>query len=663
MTVVIDGRKRVVIEGVNPEIDSGKYPIKRVVGEKVTVSADVFADGHDSVAVKLLYRRLEETTWSEVAMEPVGNDRWEASFSVEAPGIYLYTVKGWVDQYQTWVERVLKKHDAGQDIYVELQLCGEILEEIAERAGGEDGEMLRQRARAFRETDDTSNAISLMKMDEPRDAVRRHCDEETVTHYDKELSVLVDRKKAGFSTWYELFPRSFSRQEGKHGTIKECVLLLPELEKMGFDVIYLPPVHPIGKTKRKGRNNILVAGEEDPGSPWAIGSPEGGHKSVHPDLGTIGDLEEFIQEAARHGIDVAMDLAFQCSPDHPYVQEHPEWFRWRPDGTAQYAENPPKKYEDIIPFDFTTKEWEKLWEELMSIVTFWAEKGVRIYRVDNPHTKPFAFWEWLIAAVKRKFPDVIFLSEAFTRPKVKYRLAKIGFSQSYTYFTWRNTKREIIEYLTELTGTEVKEYFRPNFWPNTPDILSEYLQFGGRPAFVTRLVLAATLSSNYGVYGPAYELLVDEAVSGKEEYLDSEKYEVKRWDWEKEGNLREFIARVNRIRRENPALQTTGNVTFFPVDSENLLFFGKFTEDLSNILLVVVNLDPFHKQSGSIRVPLAALGLEPGNSFMVYDLLSNDRFMWHGEDNYIELDPQVAPAYIFRVHRRLRKEQDFDYFL
>lgn len=432
---------------------------------------------------------------------------------------------------------------------------------------------------------------------------------------------------------------------------------------MGFDVLYLPPIHPIGKTNRKGKNNSPVAQPGDVGSPWAIGSEEGGHKSVHPQLGTIEDFVSLVNKAKEYNIEIALDLAFQCSPDHPYVREHPEWFKWRPDGTVQYAENPPKKYEDVLPLNFETENWRELWEELKSIVVFWIEKGVRIFRVDNPHTKPFRFWKWLIEEIKRDYPDVIFLSEAFTRPKVMYHLAKAGFTQSYTYFTWRNTKREFIEYLTELTQTEVREYFRPNFWPNTPDILPEHLQFGGRPAFMMRLVLAATLSSNYGIYGPVFELCVSEALPGKEEYLNSEKYEIRYWDWDQPGNLKDFIARVNRIRRENPALQTTWNLKFFEVDNEYILFYGKVNEDLSNIILVVVNLDPHHTQSGWVRVPISELGIEPNQPYLVHDLLSEDKYIWQGEYNYVELNPHVIPARIFRVRKRLRKETDFDYFM
>ncbi len=659
----VEGRNRVIIEGIEPEIDGGRYPIKRVAGEKVTVEADVFAEGHDIVAAILEYRREDQESWSEVSMRHVGNDRWEGSFVPLKLGRYRYRVRGYVDVYLTWLEGLKKKHGAGQDLSVEFAIGAAYIVEVSERAAPEETRKLAELAGLLRKGDDLERILQRVGSEETLHIMRTCRERDNESLYGKELTVVVEREKAGFSTWYELFPRSATGEAGSHGTFRDCEALLPDIARLGFDVLYLPPIHPIGSSRRKGKNNVLVAGEGDPGSPWAIGSDEGGHKAIHPELGTMDDFLRLVSEAKKHGIEIAMDIAFQCSPDHPYVKEHPEWFRWRPDGTVQFAENPPKKYEDIIPFDFETRSWRELWEELKSIVLFWVDKGITLFRVDNPHTKPFPFWEWLIGEVRRTRPEVIFLSEAFTRPKVMYRLAKIGFSMSYTYFTWRNTKRELTEYMTEITRSQVGEYFRPNFWPNTPDILSEYLQYGGRPAFVIRLVLAATLSSHYGIYGPAYELCVSDAVSGKEEYDDSEKYEIKKWDLEKPGNLREFIARVNRIRRENPALQSTRNLRFYEVENDNLLFYGKHTDDLDNLLLVVVNLDPFHTQSGVLRVPLKDFGIEPGGSFLVHDLLSNDRFIWHGADNHVTLDPRVAPAYIFHVRRRLKREHDFDYFM
>jgi starch synthase (maltosyl-transferring) len=433
---------------------------------------------------------------------------------------------------------------------------------------------------------------------------------------------------------------------------------------MGFDVLYLPPIHPIGRSHRKGKNNAPSAGPHDPGSPWGIGAAEGGHKAIHPQLGTPEDFRRLVANAREHGIDIALDLAFQCSPDHPYVQDHPQWFRWRPDGTVQYAENPPKKYQDIYPLEFQTEHWQELWEELKSVVLFWIEQGVRIFRVDNPHTKPFHFWEWLIREVKRLHPEIIFLAEAFTRPKVMYYLAKAGFTQSYTYFAWRNTKAELTQYFTELTQTEVREFFRPNLWPNTPDILTEYLQLGGRPAFMARLVLAATLGASYGIYGPAFELGEHQPREpGSEEYLDSEKYEIKHWAIDRPDSLRDFIGRVNRIRRENPALHSHGGLRFHPVDNEQLICYSKQTEDASNIILVIVNLDPHHTQSGWVDLPADLQAERPAAPYQVHDLLSDGRYLWHGSRNFVELIPQVVPAHIFRIRHRVRTERDFEYYM
>jgi starch synthase (maltosyl-transferring) len=499
--------------------------------------------------------------------------------------------------------------------------------------------------------------------------MQRYPDRSLAATYRTELAAIVDRPKAVYAAWYELFPRSIVRTahaqqpDSRHGTFRDCERLLPEIARMGFDVLYLPPLHPIGQTRRKGKNNSATAGPEDPGSPWAIGSSLGGHKAIHPELGTLDDFKRLIGKAAEHGLEIAMDLAFQCSPDHPYVTEHPEWFRWRPDGTVQYAENPPKKYEDILPIHFESEQWSELWEELKSVVLYWIDQGIRIFRVDNPHTKPFAFWEWLIGEVRRDHPDVIFLSEAFTRPKVMQRLAKVGFNQSYTYFTWRNTKWELEQYIRELAHTEVGEYLRPNFWPNTPDILPQYLQYGGRPAFIIRLILAATLSASYGIYGPAYELCVNEALDAKEEYLNSEKYEIKNWDWDARGNLREVIERINRIRRQNPSLQSIRNIELCPVDNEALLGYVKTTEDQSNVTVTIVNIDPRHRQAGWIRLPLEEMGVDPRRPFLAHDLLTNEKYIWQGEANYIELDPQVMPGHILRVYRRMRRETDFDYFM
>jgi starch synthase (maltosyl-transferring) len=596
-------------------------------------------------------------------MRFTGNDRWEGEFVVEEIGIYLYTLEGCVDHFKTWQMDLKKKFEAGQDIGVAVLTGVGYIEEASKMASDIDKNKLTEFADSLRNESDKAKAYLLAQSKELNELMGRYPDRRFATRYEKELSVVVDRVKALFSAWYEVFPRSCNSQSGRHGTFKDCETILPEIARMGFDVLYLTPIHPIGKTNRKGRNNSPLAQPDDEGSPWAIGSVEGGHKSIHPDLGTMEDFERLVKKAKDYGMDMAMDLAFQCSPDHPYVKEHPEWFRWRPDGTIQYAENPPKKYEDIFPLNFETEQWQELWNELKSIIFFWIGKGIRIFRVDNPHTKPFLFWELLIKEVKKDYPEVIFLSEAFTRPKVMYRLAKLGFTQSYTYFTWRNTKWELMEYLKELTQTEIRQYLRPNFWPNTPDILPEHLQHGGRQTFIMRLILAATLSSNYGIYGPAFELCVSEALPGKEEYLNAEKYEVKHWDWDTPGNLKDLIARVNKIRKENPALQTTWNLKFYDIENDYLLCYGKATEDLSNIILTVVNLDQYHTQSGFVTVPLKELGIDTKQPYLVHDLLSDDKYIWQGERNYVELNPRVLPACILLVKSRLKRETDFDYFM
>lgn len=660
--MVYEGRKRVIIQHVKPEIEGGTYPIKRVIGEKVVVEADVFADGHDAVAASVLYKSRNDATWKEVPMSFIENDKWVGEFTVKELGMYYYTVKGWINHFKSWQEAIKKKYDAGSDITVDLHVGVDLITEASQKASGSDQKKLEEYADHLK-NEDKEQAVLIALNEELGELIDIYKDTEFSTLYEKELTVMVDRKKALFSTWYERFPRSCSPKSGKHGTFKDSEKLLPEIGRMGFDILYFPPIHPIGKTNRKGKNNSLVAEPDDEGSPWAIGSDEGGHKAVHPKLGTIKDFERLVQKAKEYEIEIAIDLSFQCSPDHPYVKEHPEWFKWRPDGTIQFAENPPKKYEDIVPLNFETDQWQALWEELKSVVMFWIERGIRTFRVDNPHTKPFLFWEWLIKEIKDAYPEVIVLSEAFTRPKVMHSLAKLGFTQSYTYFTWRNTKREFLDYLTELLHTDEREYFRPNFWTNTPDILPEHIQYGGKPASIMRLVLAATLSSNYGIYGPTFELCVNEALPDRDEYLNSEKYEVRCWDWDSPGNIKEWIVRINKIRRDNPALQTTWNLKFYEVDNDYLLFYGKATEDLSNIILIVVNLDPFHTQLGWVRVPLAELQIDPHQPYLVHDLLSDDKYIWHGERNYVELNPQISPAHILRVRKRLKRETDFDYFM
>jgi starch synthase (maltosyl-transferring) len=660
-----EGRRRVVIEGVTPEIDAGRFPIKRVCGEHVVVEADAFGDGHDAVGCILRYRVEGAADWTEVAMEPLGNDRWRGVFTVSDIGIYRYTVMAWIDRFTSWSRDLAKKVEADQDVAIDLLVGAELVQRTSMRASGEAAKQLGEWAGLLQEGPRGMRERVQIALDEAlAAAMRKHADRAFATTYGKELAVLVDREKARFSTWYEMFPRSCAPQAGRYGTFKDCEARLPYVAAMGFDVLYLPPIHPIGSTHRKGRNNATVAGPDDPGSPWGIGSAAGGHKAVHPQLGTLEDFRRFVAKAREYDLEIALDIAFQCSPDHPYVVQHPEWFRRRPDGTVQYAENPPKKYQDIYPLDFETDHWQALWQELKSVIRFWIEQGVRIFRIDNPHTKAFRFWEWLIREVKQAHPEVIFLAEAFTRPKVMYNLAKRGFTQSYTYFAWRNTKAELTDYFTTLTHTEVREFLRPNLWPNTPDILTEYLQLGGRPAFMTRLVLAATLGASYGIYGPAFELCENRPREpGSEEYLNSEKYEIKQWDIDRPDSLSDFIARVNRIRRDNPALQSDWHLRFHPVNNDQLICYTKHSEDRSDVLLIVVNLDPHHTQSGWVELSADALELPLDGHYQVHDLLSDSRYLWHGRRNFVELNPSVVPAHIFRLRRRVRTERDFEYYM
>jgi starch synthase (maltosyl-transferring) len=659
-------RKRTTIAGVVPEVDGGRFPIKRVVGEEVIVEADIFADSHDSLTAILKFRKGGTLQWGELPMTYLINDRWRGSFVVPEMGRFLYTVEAWVDRFITWKGDLAKKAGAGQDVSVDILVGVGLVKEAVSRASEADGRALTEwMVRLERQSrNPLDQGFFTLMEDELVPLMRKVPDRRFSTVYEKELEVVVDRVRARSSAWYEMFPRSCDRESGKHGTFRDCEDRLPYVAQMGFDVLYLPPVHPIGHTNRKGKNNRPVALPEDTGSPWAIGAEEGGHKSIHPQLGTLEDFRALVAKAQEQGLEIALDIAFQCTPDHPYVKAHPEWFRWRPDNTIQYAENPPKKYEDIYPINFETENWQELWVELKDVMIFWVQQGVKIFRVDNPHTKSFRFWEWVIKEIKTEYPEVLFLAEAFTRPKVMYRLAKLGFTQSYSYYAWRNTKWEITQYFTELYQTAVREFFRPNLWPNTPDILTEYLQMGGRPAFVIRFVLAATLGASYGIYGPAFELCENQAKEfGSEEYLESEKYQIKTWDIDRSDSLRPIIRRVNHIRRENPALQSDWSLRFHPVDNEQLICYTKATEDLSNIILVVVNLDPNHIHSGWLKLPLADFGIDEDRPYQVHDLLSDARYLWNGARNYVELNPKTMPGHIFRLRRRVRTERDFDYFM
>ena len=617
-----------VIESVRPQVDGGRYPVKRSIGDEVLVEADVFADGHDAVACELLYKFESDSAWKSVPMEFRLNDHWAAAFTVEKLGRYQYAVRGWVDPFLTWRRDLVKRRDAAQDLSVDFLIGSNLIDDPVLADPSRSSEERYQAAMSAEAPPPAAEAVS---ESEP-------------------LEVVVDPVKARFSTWYEMFPRS-ARGDGTHATFKDVIARLPYVQELGFDVLYFPPIHPIGTTARKGKNNAVRAEPGEVGSPWAIGSNAGGHKSILPELGSLEDFRELVLQAKQRGIDIALDIAFQCSPDHPYVREHPEWFRARPDGTIQYAENPPKKYQDIYPFDFETTAWKSLWTELKSVFEFWVAQGVKIFRVDNPHTKSFAFWAWCIGELKRAHPELVLLSEAFTRPRVMHKLAKIGFTQSYTYFTWRNSKPELTDYFVELTQAASREYFRPNVWPNTPDILHETLQHGGRPAFIVRVVLAATAAANYGIYGPAYELLEHVAREpGSEEYLNSEKYEIRRWDLERADSLRSLIARLNRIRRDNPALQRDWSLQFHPIDNPFLLVYSK--REQANVILTAVNLDFRHPQSGFVELALPSLNIAPHETFEVHDLLSGGRYTWTGSRNYIELNPHQLPAHVFKVVRR-----------
>jgi starch synthase (maltosyl-transferring) len=628
------------------------------------VMARIFADGHDALSGRLRYRHQSEPDWHETDLSFLSNDWWRGTFVVNQLGRYLFTLEAWVDRFATWQRDLRKRINAGQDVSIDLVAGARIVREHAPAVPPDVRGSLESFAARLESGDDPGARLEAALSAELAELMHGHSDRRFATQYGHELPLEVDRPRARFSTWYEFFPRSCALEPGRHGTLADCEARLPYVAEMGFDVLYLPPIHPIGRSFRKGKNNAVTALPDDVGSPWAIGAAEGGHKAIHPELGTIDDFRRLVRRARDLGIDIALDIAFQCAPDHPYVAEHPEWFRRRPDGSIQYAENPPKKYQDIYPFDFETEDWQGLWNELKSVMLFWANEGVRVFRVDNPHTKSLPFWEWAIAGVKAEYPETIFLAEAFTRPAVMYRLAKNGFTQSYTYFTWRNTRQEIAEYFTELTQTPVREFFRPNLWPNTPDILNEYLQYGGRPAFMARYVLAATLGASCGIYGPTFELCVGQPREpGSEEYLDSEKYQIRHWDWNAPHSLRPYITRVNQIRRENAALHGDWSLRFHPVDNDQLICYSKRTPDLSNVVVVVVNLDPHHTHAGWIDLPLAELGVETDRPYQAHDLLGEGRFLWVGSRNFVELNPQVSPAHIFRLRRRVRSESQFEYFL
>ncbi|ATB33522.1 alpha-1,4-glucan--maltose-1-phosphate maltosyltransferase [Melittangium boletus] len=658
-----------VIENVRPQLDAGRWPVKRVEGESLTVQADIFKEGHDVLVAVVRWRqsvpRSQATEWAEVPMSsPKGNDLWEGSFPLTSNGRYEYTVEAWPDFFATWVTEIKRKVDVGRDVRSELLEGAAMLRAHAERArqdgNPDDAERMLKAATLF-DQGMSPNAIAAAVDPELKRVASRYADRSVATRYDRVLEVFVDREKARYGSWYEFFPRSAPRDGRTHGTFKDAEKWLPYVQSLGFDVIYLPPVHPIGLKARKGKNNSLTAGPDDVGSPWAIGGPEGGHKAIHPQLGTLEDFARFVKEANAQGIEIAMDLAYQCSPDHPYVKEHPEWFLHRPDGTIKTAENPPKRYEDIVNFDWLGPARDTLWPELKSVVMHWVNLGVRIFRVDNPHTKPMQFWAWMIREVQTERPDIIFLAEAFTRPKVMKALAKLGFGQSYSYFTWRNFKAEMQEYLEELTQPPVSDYMRANFWPNTPDILPEFLQRSGPGGFRLRAAMAATLSSVWGMYC-GYELCEGTPVApGKEEYLDSEKYELKAWDLDRPGNIRDYIARLNGIRQRHRAFQLYDNLRFHPSENEQVMFYSKRTPDGTSQVLVAVSFDPYNAQDSVLYVPLEELGIQPDETYQVHELMTDTRSLWQGPTAQVRLTPE-QPAAIWAIYRFRRSEQAFDYY-
>lgn len=663
-----DGRIRAAIESISPSLDGGRFPVKRILGDTVRVEADCFADGHDVVACDLKWRRAGASVWSSRPMAPKGNDRWCAEFEVDALGIWQYSVHARVDPFLSWRHDFARRIEL-DDVRVAALSGASLIAEAAGRAkaSGED-RLLLTWSRELIAAVDADAAIDVLKqigLDEGRSLIaQRHPDLRYALTEAGVYEVTVERERARYSSWYEFFPRSAAGDGLRHGTFTDCEEWLPYVQRMGFDVLYFPPIHPVGRERRKGKNNTLQTVDGDVGSPWAVGAAEGGHDAILNELGTLADFQRLLKKAGEHGLELALDIAFQCAPDHPWVKQHPEWFKKRADGSIQYAENPPKKYQDIYPLDFESEQWREMWIALTGVFEYWAEQGVRIFRVDNPHTKAFPFWEWAIARVRGRFPDVIFLSEAFTRPRVMHRLAKVGFSQSYTYFTWRNTKQELTAYFTELSQGPGRDYFRPNVWPNTPDILPAALQYGGRPVFMARVALAATLAASYGIYGPAYELLEHEALrEGGEEYRDSEKFQLRAWDRRRGDSLADFIAMLNRVRRENPALQSDAGLRFLNIDNDQMLAYAKMTSDLSNIVVCVVNLDPHHVQSGWLEFDPDVMGMAPQQAYQMHDLVSGAHFLWHGDRNFVSLDPQRSPVHVMQLRRHLRRENDFDYFL
>ena len=641
-------QQRVVIEKMTPQLHCGAFFIKRVVGESVHVNADVLGDGHDVIQAELQFKHEKERKYTAVRMQHVGNDAFEASFTVQKQGYYTYRIVAWVDHALNWQHGIDAKIKDGQHVKSELLDGVQYLNYVQKQVKGSEKDYLKTLVDRFQKEENYSEAAKESISEKLHHLFLEH-PQRFLANQSAELQVYVDRKRANFSTWYEFFPRSSSPEPGTHGTFKDCERILPRIAEMGFDTIYFPPIHPIGEVNRKGRNNTVNAQQGDSGVPWAIGSRFGGHKSIHPELGSEEDFRELVKKANALDLEIALDLAFQAAPDHPYITSNPEWFRKRPDGTMQYAENPPKKYQDIVNFYFESSEYKELWEELLDVTLHWVDFGVNIFRVDNPHTKPYYFWNWLITEVKKKHPDVLFLAEAFSRPRVMQQLAKQGFSQSYTYFTWRVHKHEIIEYMVELTQSEMKEYYRPNFWPNTPDINPYHLQGANDAMHITRYALAATLSGNLGIYGPVFEYMVTEALPGKEEYLDCEKYEIRHWDWTIKNKLTHVITKLNLARKDHPALQQTNNIRFCHIENDRLMAFYKWSDDRSDQVLVIISLDPYYSQQGMVQLPLHELGIQEGHEMRMHDLITDSSYLWYNEWNFVEIHPAL-PFHLFQIN-------------
>jgi starch synthase (maltosyl-transferring) len=643
--------RTVVIENVEPCLDGGRYPIKRVIGQVLNVSADIFKEGHDQICANLKWRKIGDQEWNWTPMRPFENDRWEGVCHFIENALHEYTIEAWEDRFKSWQVEYAKKYGAGNTaLRTELDEGSILIQQAVTRATRkQDKDRLNVFARQLKSADAHVGA-QLAKNPELTGLMAAWPDLDLSTEFRPYLNATVDRPKARFAAWYEFFPRSAEGKGDSGSKFRDCLPRIDDAKAMGFDVIYFPPIHPIGFANRKGKNNSVTGEPGEPGVPYAIGSQFGGHKAVEPELGTLDDFDWLVSELHARGMEIALDFAINCSPDHPYVKDHPEWFFHRPDGSIKYAENPPKKYEDVYPLNFYNPDWRNLWEEMKDIILFWVRHGVRIFRVDNPHTKPNAFWEWMISGVQEEYPDVVFLAEAFTRPKMMKALAKGGFTQSYTYFTWRTSKWELTEYLTELTQTDMKDYFRANFFPNTPDILPYHLQTGGRPAFLIRAVLATSLTTVYGIYS-GFELCENVAVPGREEYLNSEKYQFKERDWNAPGNIKDYITALNRIRQNNRALREYENLRFHTIENEQILFYSKATEALDNIILVIVNLDPHNTQSGFAYVPIESFQIDAADPYQVEDLITGERFTWRGGRNFVMLDPYSRPAHIFRVRR------------